>query len=612
MDENAPAGLPQDLPISGGRPSSASFGLLDASMVNVYKQCQAVVFVLNPFSQTSMSYLQKELMQVPRSIPVLVMVSFRDGEVGEGGPHVYRGATEEGIELKPFISIQDIKDFLATPEVRGEAGESRVLHCFECSMKDCYGLKMLYQYFNVPFLLLKSQVIEQQLQQARRDLDEAKVEIQSSIEEESYERYIEAVKAKRARASSATANPQPTTPTSIAATTAAPTMGDQWTVPPSTVPPASLPKAARSKDRRERRLQRKEAAKLKSSPLAPQRAPEVAAESFPNLADLKDFSYTPGREESLDDFFADDTEEAEAAERKKAEEYARIAACLKPELKAKNSLGLNSDDEDDDEPFVYYSLAPVMNTSGSFGTPSMQSKTLTPPPPAEDPPPSLPQRQEATEVPETTPPLEKEQLDGSSLTSPLPTTEYVRHPHSSPERDRKETGARDEDGTLDFVVPGEVNFDDDDDDVKTDDLPVAGKAPLTQGLDIDDMSPLGENILPDDFLKDESDTDLPHVELNYNGGDVKDRGRVGAGGIHKAAPPSQSMPGLSEAAKAVIASTTQSLSEEVQNIKSHHNHRHHHHRSESKGTKEGRHKDRDKRHSKSRKEKRHAAGTADL
>jgi hypothetical protein len=44
--------------------SSSAFGVLDASMVDVYKQCQSAIFVLKPDTAVALEYLRKEIPQV--------------------------------------------------------------------------------------------------------------------------------------------------------------------------------------------------------------------------------------------------------------------------------------------------------------------------------------------------------------------------------------------------------------------------------------------------------------------------------------------------------------------------------------------------------------------
>ena len=66
-DEDAPAGIPLDIPLnslSNSSSGSRAFGVLDASMVDVYKQCQCAIFLVNPYSSNALNYMRRELPQV--------------------------------------------------------------------------------------------------------------------------------------------------------------------------------------------------------------------------------------------------------------------------------------------------------------------------------------------------------------------------------------------------------------------------------------------------------------------------------------------------------------------------------------------------------------------
>jgi hypothetical protein len=54
------------------------FGALDATAVDVYKNCQAAIFCCNPFSASALDYVREELEEVPAGVAVVLALCFRD------------------------------------------------------------------------------------------------------------------------------------------------------------------------------------------------------------------------------------------------------------------------------------------------------------------------------------------------------------------------------------------------------------------------------------------------------------------------------------------------------------------------------------------------------
>ena len=70
--------------------------------------------------------------------------------------------------------IAELEEMVA---VAREASAKRVRHedeqrvqCFDASMKNCYGLKALHSYFNVPYLELKIATLAELARSAREEL----------------------------------------------------------------------------------------------------------------------------------------------------------------------------------------------------------------------------------------------------------------------------------------------------------------------------------------------------------------------------------------------------------------------------------------------------------
>ena len=70
------------------------------------------------------------------------------------------------------LSVEEVQSKLA--EV---AADGMVAHCFECSMSNCFGLKLLYTWLNVPFLALKRANLLQSLQMLDGELETARHDV---------------------------------------------------------------------------------------------------------------------------------------------------------------------------------------------------------------------------------------------------------------------------------------------------------------------------------------------------------------------------------------------------------------------------------------------------
>lgn len=65
---------------------------LDASTVNIYKNCQGVIFMVDPRQKESFKYMKAVVKKVPEDLDVLIVVNFRDC------PQKERHVTEERVE----------------------------------------------------------------------------------------------------------------------------------------------------------------------------------------------------------------------------------------------------------------------------------------------------------------------------------------------------------------------------------------------------------------------------------------------------------------------------------------------------------------------------------
>ena len=117
---------------------------LDADFLDVYQGTHAVVFIFDICKKWTYDYVIKNLPLVPHEIPVLVMANFMDNQenrvIGENtGMRLLRSAANRPLVAAPVVVI-------------------------ESSLKDGFGLKMVHQFFNLPFLSLQRKSLNQMME----------------------------------------------------------------------------------------------------------------------------------------------------------------------------------------------------------------------------------------------------------------------------------------------------------------------------------------------------------------------------------------------------------------------------------------------------------------
>ena len=126
----------------GDAPSGTHTFPLDATQVDVYRNCHAAVFLIDPSKKWTYEYVQRELPEVPLHIPTIILVNFRDY------PASKRVLRSEEIEFdcENLFSNRLFKPFIV-----------------ETSLLNCYGLQALSTFLHIPFLCLKRASLEQAL-----------------------------------------------------------------------------------------------------------------------------------------------------------------------------------------------------------------------------------------------------------------------------------------------------------------------------------------------------------------------------------------------------------------------------------------------------------------
>jgi len=138
----------------------------DASTVDVYKNCHAVLMVFDPSRRWTFEYIHNEVGKVPSNKQILLMANFRD------------------LHQRRQVSEVEIENFLR--------GCDNNVNYIECCMMNGYGLKQVYNWLNIPFLMLKQESLENELKRAQQELKTAKHEAQL-VQEQDYESYLKLV-----------------------------------------------------------------------------------------------------------------------------------------------------------------------------------------------------------------------------------------------------------------------------------------------------------------------------------------------------------------------------------------------------------------------------------
>ena len=161
---------------------------LDATVVDVYQNCHAAVFLIDPSKKWTYEYVQRELPLVPEHVPTCILINFRDY------PASKRAIRLEEVEAdcEAAFSGRPFRPFVV-----------------ETSLLNCYGLSALSTFLHIPFLCLKRASLERALALNTTGVVQAQEALQAVKADayEAYERRIErVVNADEARADRAGAD----------------------------------------------------------------------------------------------------------------------------------------------------------------------------------------------------------------------------------------------------------------------------------------------------------------------------------------------------------------------------------------------------------------------
>uniref|UniRef100_A0A915JV54 Rab-like protein 6 n=1 Tax=Romanomermis culicivorax TaxID=13658 RepID=A0A915JV54_ROMCU len=163
---------------------------LDAHFIDVYKGAHGVLLMFDVTKAWTWEYVQREIQTIPARLPVLVLANRLDMS------H-HRQITRD--QASHFV--ENIKRPAGCPGIRYA----------EASMRNSFGLKLIYLFFNIPFLILQEETLQRQLETNAREIDLSLKELDlfGESDENNYEKFSEYLNVRRRKAAENVA-PKPT------------------------------------------------------------------------------------------------------------------------------------------------------------------------------------------------------------------------------------------------------------------------------------------------------------------------------------------------------------------------------------------------------------------
>lgn len=178
VDPDAPAGLPSAASVE--RWGGCRVAALDAATVDVWRGAHACILLYDPRSSDSWRHAARLAREAPADLPVLLLRNFRDAiapsprassdsSSSSSSPvldarvdaHSTPAAAAAATKSVAVVSDGEVQELMAW--LRAQGGADRPVHHFETSMVDGHGLRLLYDFLNLPFLYLRRKHFLEQL-----------------------------------------------------------------------------------------------------------------------------------------------------------------------------------------------------------------------------------------------------------------------------------------------------------------------------------------------------------------------------------------------------------------------------------------------------------------
>ena len=132
----------------------------DASNVNVYRDAHCVIFMIDATKKDALTYLATQLPKVPQNVVILVLRNKCDlvDDIVISEKDISKILQQHQRTTTQFLS--EICGSGKIPDKYSIAP-----HCINSSMVNCYGIKNLYSYLNIPFQKLRCEIFEETFRQ---------------------------------------------------------------------------------------------------------------------------------------------------------------------------------------------------------------------------------------------------------------------------------------------------------------------------------------------------------------------------------------------------------------------------------------------------------------
>eukprot|EP01125_Pyxidicula_operculata_P017341 TRINITY_DN606_c2_g1_i7.p1 TRINITY_DN606_c2_g1~~TRINITY_DN606_c2_g1_i7.p1 ORF type:complete len:800 (+),score=290.47 TRINITY_DN606_c2_g1_i7:46-2445(+) len=175
--------IPDINSIQNGTTGNFQVASLDASTIDVMKGANAVIFTCDPRRVWTWEYVKRELPKIENGLPVLVLSNYRD-------------LGTEGVKVTYAEMVQFCKD----------VGDN--IECIESSMLNCYGLKSVKSFLNIPFLHMKLVYLQDALRIITDESHAAQEEFHLVNEQSDYNKYVVSIQQKAQAVTRADSQPE--------------------------------------------------------------------------------------------------------------------------------------------------------------------------------------------------------------------------------------------------------------------------------------------------------------------------------------------------------------------------------------------------------------------
>lgn len=189
LDEDTPAGLAGSHLnlVRQATVGSIRLATLDARRVDVYRDTDGVVIMYNPFIIKTWECALETIKALPGNIPCIVVRNLYDVEeaMKKNDPDDF-SQSRCGIE----ISVQEALEQIKKVEIDMGMGSSRdIFQHICCSMKNSFGLEVLYQFFNVSFLKKRRKMLLAQVRLTEEHLEQVSQNLAQSVLSQDYAQF---------------------------------------------------------------------------------------------------------------------------------------------------------------------------------------------------------------------------------------------------------------------------------------------------------------------------------------------------------------------------------------------------------------------------------------